>query len=288
MKKFKCKICEKSFNSYDSLRKHTGRIHKIPSEQFFIDFYSILFTTCKCGCGEKTSLDRKNFKFKDYRRGHIARVKNNWGHNPKAIANSAKTRRERHIEPWNKGKKGLQVAWNKGLTKEDNSIMAQMAKNLSKIKKKDKKNTARLAKISKEYWSKQENRDSQRDRRMEYMKNYRFPEETKSIIEIWFQENILDKHNIKYEEQYMVKEIKSFFDFYLLDHNILVEVDGDFWHCNQELGFKPTYNSQKRNIKKDKIKNEWCKNNRIKLLRFWENDINNNPEKVKNKLLLYL
>lgn len=40
--------------------------------------------------------------------------------------------------PWNKGKKGMQVAWNKGLSKETNIIIDQYAKNL-KEKYKNKK-----------------------------------------------------------------------------------------------------------------------------------------------------
>jgi len=238
--------------------------------------------TCECGCGEIVSPGKK------WKRGHIARVKNNWGHNTKANKKSAKTRKERHTEPWNKGKKGLQTAWNKGKSKETDIIVAQMAKTLSETKKKDEKNKERIANISREYWSKQENRDEQRDRRITHMKEHKLPEETKSGIELWFQQNILNKHNIKYEEQYTVKEIKSFFDFYLPEKDILIEVDGDFWHCNEKVGFTPIYKSQKRNIKKDKIKNEWCKNNNKTLIRIWENDINNNPTNVEKLILSYL
>lgn len=113
---------------------------------------------CECGCGEIVTSGKR------FKKGHYARVHNNWGHNLRAIANSIKTRRERYIEPWNKGKKGLQVAWNKGLSKEDNHIMAQMAESLSETKKKDEKNKKRMAKISRKYWSKEENRIKQSER----------------------------------------------------------------------------------------------------------------------------
>jgi len=35
-------------------------------------------------------------------------------------------RKNGNANPWNKGKKGLQVAWNKGLTKEDNESISKM------------------------------------------------------------------------------------------------------------------------------------------------------------------
>ena len=62
---------------------------------------------CKCGC--KTVV--KN----EWVRGHVARVHNNWGHNPKAIENSAKTRREQY-------KNGERKVWNDGLTIEDERV----------------------------------------------------------------------------------------------------------------------------------------------------------------------
>lgn len=38
-------------------------------------------------------------------------------------------------------------------------------------------------------------------------------------------------------------------------------------------------------LKKDKFKSQWATDNGYKLLRFWENDINNNISQVKQTLL---
>lgn len=63
--------------------------------------------------------------------------------------------------------------------------------------------------------------------------------------------------------------------------NILIEVDGDYWHCNPNSKFsEPIYETQKGNLIQDKIKEQWCIDNGYKLLRFWESDINTKPEEI--------
>jgi very-short-patch-repair endonuclease len=63
--------------------------------------------------------------------------------------------------------------------------------------------------------------------------------------------------------------------------NFLIEVDGDYWHCNPNTKYStPIYAAQKKNLIQDEIKNNWCLDNKYKLLRFWESDINNNTEKI--------
>ena len=72
---------------------------------------------CKCGC--KTVV--KN----EWVRGHVARVHNNWGHNPTAIKNSAKTRREQY-------KNGERKVWNDGLTAETDERVAKNGRGVAK------------------------------------------------------------------------------------------------------------------------------------------------------------
>jgi hypothetical protein len=38
MDKFKCKECNREFESLDSLRRHRSQAHKIGSEQTYIDY----------------------------------------------------------------------------------------------------------------------------------------------------------------------------------------------------------------------------------------------------------
>ena len=87
---------------------------------------------CKCGCGDTV----KN----EWSKGHYSRVHNNWGHNPKAIENSAKTRREQF-------KNGERTVWNDGLTAETDERVANNGKQVSKAFIQDRKD--RYSKIMK-------------------------------------------------------------------------------------------------------------------------------------------
>ena len=77
----------------------------------------------------------------------------------------------------------------------------------------------------------------------------------------------------------------AIFDFLLIDKNILIEVDGDFHHCNPNgLHPKPIYPIQIKTVSNDLRKNRIAEELGFKLLRFWESDINNNPEYVIKRL----
>ncbi len=108
----KCKICGKEFKRLLSLRMHMSRIHKMSSQDFYDDWYlSGERPKCKCGCGEDTSFISFDKGYNEWIRGHISRVKNNWGHNPEALRKSAETGRKQF-------ESGERVVWNAGLTME--------------------------------------------------------------------------------------------------------------------------------------------------------------------------
>jgi very-short-patch-repair endonuclease len=104
-----------------------------------------------------------------------------------------------------------------------------------------------------------------------------------SKLEKKFAKEFLEKLGVKYEEQFEAKDIKRFYDFYLPDYRVLLEIDGDFYH-----GYGKVYEEkspmQKKNARVDEIKNEWAAMHGIPLIRIWEHDINENPEKVLNML----
>lgn len=96
-------------------------------------------------------------------------------------------------------------------------------------------------------------------------------------------EDILNELNINYEFHFWYH--KKEYDFILPDYNILIEVDGDFFHCNKKIGYKPLYSIQRKNIRNDRVKNRIVKKYKeYKLLRFWENDIKNKRDDVISKL----
>lgn len=80
---------------------------------------------------------------------------------------------------------------------------------------------------------------------------------------------------ISYEKQFRVPGINHLFDFHLLNTNMVVEVDGDYWHS-------PSKRPGQR--KKDYKINRLAKQKGFKVIRFWEKEIMENEEKVVNKL----
>jgi ribosomal protein S8 len=71
-----------------------------------------------------------------------------------------------------------------------------------------------------------------------------------SKLEDKFEQLMVDMGLIKdvhYIKNHLVVNIKTFFDFYLPNHNIIIEVDGDFYHCNPTTHPIPVYEIQKKN-----------------------------------------
>jgi len=83
----------------------------------------------------------------------------------------------------------------------------------------------------------------------------------------------LDLNNIKYQKQYELEY--KLYDAYLLDYNILLEFDGEFWHklSIEECAFP----FQKNSFYNDITKNGIAKQHNIPLFRIRENDP---PEKI--------
>lgn len=81
--------------------------------------------------------------------------------------------------------------------------------------------------------------------------------------------NYLKKHKISFESQYSFKDCKNiqilYFDFYLPEQNLCVEYDGiQHFKPIKQFGGNDGFKS---NQLRDKIKNDYCNENDIKLLR---------------------
>jgi G:T-mismatch repair DNA endonuclease (very short patch repair protein) len=82
---------------------------------------------------------------------------------------------------------------------------------------------------------------------------------------------LLDELKINYIHSF--KYQKYNFDFYLPDFDILIEVDGCYWH-GKNLKLDELNETQKTSRKNDEKKNRICLENNKKLIRFWEDEIN--------------
>ena len=104
-----------------------------------------------------------------------------------------------------------------------------------------------------------------------------------SKLEDYFAENFLDVIGVKYVRQYEAKEIGRFYDFYCEKANVIIEVDGDYYH-SYGLKYEEKNPMQKHNEWVDRVKDEWALARGIPVLRIWEHDIRDNPEKVMKTL----
>lgn len=100
-----------------------------------------------------------------------------------------------------------------------------------------------------------------------------------------FAREFLDKLGVEYVYQFEAKDIGRFFDFYLPNSNLIIELDGDYWHGNPEIykeeELKP---HQKRAQRIDEYKTRWALLHSIPILRIWEHDVRKNPTMVMEKL----
>ena len=90
-----------------------------------------------------------------------------------------------------------------------------------------------------------------------------------SIGELKIRE-ILNKIKINYKQEYYIKKTRQRFDFYLFDYNCAIEFDGAQHFEEWTLGDT----TLKERQEKDQIKNQYCKDNNIYLLRIPYTDYN--------------
>lgn len=96
-------------------------------------------------------------------------------------------------------------------------------------------------------------------------------------------ESYLKELNINYKKQVIL----SFwsFDFYLIDYNIYIEIDGDYWHANPQFySNKKLTESQIKQKSTDKSKNTFMQNRNNVLIRFWENEVIDKKDYILNQL----
>jgi very-short-patch-repair endonuclease len=155
------------------------------------------------------------------------------------------------------------IAWNNGLTKHDDDRIFNYGLKVSKTKKlqwETKTEEEKLVIINR-------------------LNDAMIQNKKPTKIEIKLDE-FLSGEGINFESNHPIKNFRV--DFYLNDYNLVIECDGDYWHGNpkfynpKELGA-----IQLKNFDRDKRKEEMLKLKNIDFIRFWEYDIKNNFNTVK-------
>ncbi len=235
--------------------------------------YNGVHPTCKCGCNEKTVYDPSRRDFPEYKRGHQTRViKDYFGDpkNPKRVEKIKSTRKQK----FNSGEYDhIKKHVSKPRSEEIKNKISEAGKGVSRPKKEgfgvgriqSESTKQKMSETHKQKWVNGE------IGRRHYT----------SKLEEKFKNEILIPLKIKFDHFFKPKTQKFFYDFYLPDYNIIIEVDGDFFHSNPKFYPNgPQYITQIKNNINDQIKNQWVQDNGYKLLRFWEDDINNNPQQI--------
>lgn len=104
-----------------------------------------------------------------------------------------------------------------------------------------------------------------------------------SKLEEDFAHQFLDKLKVEYVYQFEAKDIGRFYDFYLPNHNLLIEIDGDYYH-SKGLVYEEMSPMQKKNKRVDELKNKWALLHCIPIMRIWESDIRKRPSEVIKRL----
>lgn len=254
----KCQICEiKTKTLYPEMEnrnstrliRHIEETHSISINDYLDNYHQIKAPLCKCGCGMKSSIRKKSSPviWRDYPCGK------NGGWSIEAKKNRTGTGNPMYNKP----------AWNKGETKFTNSSMVKIA---NKMTGKPKSPT---------------HIEKMRNNAINLIKSGRIRKTlTKPHLLVI---EILSKLDINYICEFQIGYY--LFDIFLPDYQILIEVDGDYWHCNPLIFPNgPKTKTQLINIARDKRKNEYCIENNLRLIRLWEFDILNTPLEIESIL----
>jgi very-short-patch-repair endonuclease len=233
-----------------------------------------------------------------------------------SVEKANRTKKERNVEPWNKGltketnstlKKmsGDRTGLNNPVykIKDREAWLVNIAKGLEGY------NSRRKNKTIEEYFGEEKAKrwkfslsSSAKKRKIHGHTGKPHTEETKNLLRqktIQRLSSLKDKTSKPQTKLYAALkealdiplELEYPFSYYALDIampslKLCVEVDGDFWHVNEEKGYSVEYECQKRNKRIEKSKTTYLTNQGWKILRVWvsdlESDIDSVIQKVKN------
>lgn len=290
-----CKICGKKLQDmprrkknlylFNIFKEHVESEHHITIEDYMLQFFNVQKQLCRCGCGNYTKLVclHKQIVYRDYVIHHTFADKNFIKQNAEIMKI---TRKGENNPMFNRH------AWNYGMTHETNEKLKKISDSMkNRIVSDSTREKLRIALLER------------RKNGFTGNKGNKHSEATKNLLKIITLRQIaegklkqtdtiphqkvclfLSENNIRYQKE---KQMEYFsFDIFLIDYNIYIEVDGDYWHANPQFySEKELTKSQKINIYRDSKKNEFATHRGLKLMRFWENDIMNHFDSVKQAIL---
>lgn len=281
-----CRLCDKKIKDLAKVyggsgvyytqvfKKHLKSEHSITVEDYFAEIIPV----CPCGtCNKPCRIGGvKNPNYNFYMGCGFNEGVKEWSEKAKI------TRKGSGNPMYNK------TPWNNGQTKETHaSVMKSSISNTGKIIPDEAK--AKMSESAKKrlvhghtgHKHSEAARKKMSESTIRRMKNGDFKHTiTKPHIKMC---SILTELDISYEEEYNIGH--WLFDIYIPEYNLLIEVDGDYFHSNPKIYPNgPQTKTQKINYARDISKNNFCIKNNLTLLRFWECDILQSSELIKEKL----
>lgn len=182
-------------------------------------------------------------------------------------------------------------AWNRGLTKDINEVVNKMSENRKGIVFTEEtiKKMSESAKIRKVHGHtgmkhSEESKQIMRQKTIERLRSGAFPQ-TNSLPHKIIKSALTEFYgevNVGFEEEF---EYGGFVFDFKIDDNLL-EIQGDFFHCNPNTRFKtPKSEIQINNLKRDERKRKFVfDDKKYNLIELWEYDIVNNLNEIKECL----
>jgi very-short-patch-repair endonuclease len=275
----KCLLCDYQSDNKISFAKHVLHTHKLKKPEYLIQTkYGGSHPLCECGCGTKMTYRAYIGDFPRYIKKHLGVLLEGktfeeiWGdpNSPKRVEAISNARKKKFASGEYEHVREAVRENRKQPTLGDN--ISRGATGVPKPKPEG----FGVGRIHSEL-TKNKMSDVAIERIISHDKQH------SSQLELDFL-YILKELNIEYTRFFYAKSIRAFYDVYIESHNTLIEVDGDFYHCNPIKFPEPKYITQKKNLIRDQEKNQWAIDNGYTILRFWEHDINNNLDQVKNIL----
>jgi len=178
----------------------------------------------------------------------------------------------RKISGWMKGRPSTR----KGITMSEETKKRISLSNTGKKRSEESKENISKAKKGQKYPGVTE------QRRRAILKRFEsgsFPKQTNTKIEIAIKEELIKRgfiEGIDFIHQYRFLD-KFYCDFCFLKQKLIIEADGDYYHCNPQIYTNgPKNSAQVRYIKRDKAKKAYimkADNSSWTLINLWENDI---------------
>lgn len=291
---FNCETCNLKLKDKKELVAHFWFKHRQNAHVTVLNFYHDgALPKCECGCGDDVVYSKHFQCYNQFLNGHNSAVgENNFKKNG-GEAKSAATKKLRSAEGAYKGKASpeLLARYSERSRGEGNAMYGKKHKQESKDKIRDAQLASFIAKperreflsyVQAKVWDSEEMRDAARQRMTKRIIEQSASQgRYKSKLEAKFEEWII-QIGIPYEHQ---KELLGYlFDFYVPSKNMLIEVDGNFYHVNHDVYKGELYKVQEDVLRNDAKKNKIAIGCGYQLERFWENDINKNSEEAFQRL----